>query len=76
MILFMYSECTNTEDPPIIISIFLCFGCILCLCLRMDMYFLCSILSINIFIILFTLIVELLKKYSAYIIGILFLVCY
>jgi hypothetical protein len=37
------------------ITFSLCFGYILCFSLQMDLYFLCSILAIDIFIILFGL---------------------
>jgi hypothetical protein len=72
----MYSDCTNYVDPHMIITIFLIFGCILCFSLQMDLYFLCSILAIDIFIVLFALFVRLLRAYSAYIIGLIFLACY
>jgi hypothetical protein len=58
MFLFMYSDCTNYVDPHTIITIFLIFGCILCFSLQMDLYFLYSILAIDIFIVLFALFLD------------------
>jgi hypothetical protein len=57
--LLMYSDCTNYVDPHTIITIFLMFGCILCSSLQIDLYFLCSILAVDIFIIVFGLFVGL-----------------
>jgi hypothetical protein len=76
MFLFMYSDCTNTVDPHMIITIFLIFWLYFMFFLQMDLYFLCSILAIDIFIVLFALFLGLLRAYSAYIIGLIFLACY
>jgi hypothetical protein len=76
MFLFMYSDCTNYIDPHTIITISLFIDCILYFSLQMDLYFLCSILAVDIFIVLFALFLGLLRAYSAYIIGLIFLACY
>jgi hypothetical protein len=54
----------------------LCFDCTLCFSLQMDLYFLYSILAVDIFIVLFALFSGLLRAFSAYIIGLIFLAYY
>jgi hypothetical protein len=54
----------------------LCFEYTLCFALQMGVYFLCSILAVDIFIIVFALFVGLLMGFSAYKIGLRFLGCY
>jgi hypothetical protein len=76
VVLFIYSDCTNYVDPHTIITIFLMFWLYLMFFLQMDLDFLCSILVVDIFILLFALFVGLLRGYSAYIRRLIFLACY
>jgi hypothetical protein len=55
MFLSIYSDYINTIDPYMIIIIFLVFNYILCFSLQMYLYFLCSTLVIEIFIIFYLL---------------------
>jgi hypothetical protein len=74
--LFMYSDCTNYVDPHTIITIFLMFWLYLCISLQMDLYFLCSILAVEIFILLLALFSGLLRASSANIPGLIFFAYY
>jgi hypothetical protein len=65
MFLFMYSDCTNYcrssydhYNFPMCLVIFYVFS------YRMDLYFLCSILAVDIFIILFALFIWITKGIS------------
>jgi hypothetical protein len=74
--LFIYSDCTNYVDLHTIVTIFLMFWFISCFSLQMDLYFLCSILAIDIFIFFFASFSRLRRAFSTYIIGLIFLAGY
>jgi hypothetical protein len=63
--LCMYSDLTNYLDPYMNITIFLIVDYILCFSLQMNLDLLCSILAVDLFIVLFAVFSGLLRAYSA-----------
>jgi hypothetical protein len=73
----MYSDCTNYVDPHTIITIFLMFWLYFIFFLTDGfVLFMCSILAVDIFIVLFAFCSGLLRAFSAYIIGLILLAYY
>jgi hypothetical protein len=76
MILRMYSESTNTVDCHMIIRLSSFIVCIFIFFQQIDLYFLYSVLLVDIFIIFFALFFGLLRAYPPHIIWQILLACY